>query len=318
MLVYWFFLIDSTKAALLVSKMKNQIIQNTNDKNFKELKKFSKILFEQQQKNSCRLPSKNDIAEIVHDLLQLLFPMHYNKKLYHDLSEVEQDLLKIYNKLKKIMIPFLNECPSENEKHVDDVIYKFASELPRVYQYLLEDAEASFHGDPAAQSPHEIILAYPGFYAIAVHRLANIFYNCEVPIFPRMLSEHAHGKTGIDIHPGASIGRSFFIDHGTGVVIGETCNIGNKVKIYQGVTLGALSVEKKLARKKRHPTIEDNVVIYAGATILGGETVIGHDSVIGGNVWITQSLPSYSVIYYKSDSKVRSSRELDNIIDFCI
>ena len=147
----------------------------------------------------------------------------------------------------------------------------------------------------------EVILTYPGVEAIAAHRIAHFFYQSKIPILPRALSELTHGKTGIDIHPGARIGESFFIDHGTGVVIGETAIIGKNVKIYQGVTLGALSVDKSLAQKKRHPTIEDDCIIYSHATILGGETVIGEKSLIGGNVWITKSIPAQSIVYHKSE-----------------
>ena len=158
------------------------------------------------------------------------------------------------------------------------------------------DVKAGNLGDPAAKSDEEIILSYPGLEAILVHRIAHFLFKCGVPLIPRIMSEHVHGKTGIDIHPGATIGESFFMDHGTGIVIGETCIIGNNVKIYQGVTLGALSVKKNLQNKKRHPTIEDNVTIYANATILGGDTVIGKNSIIGGNTWVTKSVPADTVI----------------------
>ena len=158
------------------------------------------------------------------------------------------------------------------------------------------DAAAAFKGDPAAKSNEDIILSYPGLEAILVYRIANVLYKKGVPIIPRIMTEHVHGKTGIDINPGAEIGESFFIDHGTGVVIGESTIIGNNVKIYQGVTLGALSVKKELMNKKRHPTIEDDVTIYAGATILGGETVIGRGCIIGGNTWVTHSIAAGTVL----------------------
>ncbi len=184
----------------------------------------------------------------------------------------------------------------------------FVKQLPHIHSLLLKDAEAICKGDPAAISPTEVIRTYQGFYAIAIYRMANALHRLEVPMIPRMLTEYAHGKTGIDIHPGASIGEAFCIDHGTGVVIGETVEIGNEVKIYQGVTLGALSIKKEMAQTKRHPTIEDRVVIYAGATILGGNTIIGHDSVIGGNVWITKSLAPHSRIYYRADNLEKNAR----------
>ncbi len=170
----------------------------------------------------------------------------------------------------------------------------FLGELPRLQTALMLDARAMFDGDPAATSLDEVILSYPGFFAVAVYRIAHELHRLSFPILPRMLTEIAHRETGIDIHPGAEIGREFCIDHGTGVVIGETAHIGNQVRLYQGVTLGALVIEKSLAQSKRHPTVEDRVVIYANATILGGETVIGHDSIVAANAWITESVPAFS------------------------
>ena len=161
----------------------------------------------------------------------------------------------------------------------------------------MEDVDAAFRGDPAAKTVEEVILAYPGLEAVAAHRVAYFFWEVGLPLIPRMMSEHVHSKTGIDIHPGASIGKRFFIDHGTGVVVGETAVIGDDVKLYQGVTLGALSVRKGESEKKRHPTIEDGVTIYSGATILGGSTTVGKGSVIGGNVWLTTSVPAFSRVY---------------------
>jgi serine O-acetyltransferase len=191
------------------------------------------------------------------------------------------------------------------------VVMRLFAKLPELRTLLNEDVLAAFTGDPAAKSVEEIIFSYPAIQAITTHRIAHELYREEVPMIPRMLSEHAHGKTGIDIHPGAQIGRSFFIDHGTGVVIGETCVIGNNVKLYQGVTLGALSLPRDhegmlIRHRKRHPTIEDNVTIYSGATILGGETVIGKGSVIGGNVWLVESVPPHSKVVY--DAQLTHSR----------
>ncbi|MGN0845923.1 MAG: serine O-acetyltransferase EpsC [Kiritimatiellia bacterium] len=180
---------------------------------------------------------------------------------------------------------------------------KFVEQLPEVHRLVETDVAAAYEGDPAATSHMEVVMAYPGLYAITVHRLAHVLYQLKVPIIPRVMSELAHSKTGIDIHPGASIGERFFIDHGTGVVIGETAVIGRNVKLYQGVTLGALSFPKDdstgmlMKGHKRHPNVEDNVVIYAGATILGGDTTIGHDSEIGGNVWLMDSIPPFSRVY---------------------
>ena len=182
---------------------------------------------------------------------------------------------------------------------------RFVEALPEIRRLVDTDIAAAYDGDPAATSRMEVVMAYPGLYAVTVHRLAHELYRLKVPIVPRVMSELAHSKTGIDIHPGATIGERFFIDHGTGVVIGETTVIGNNVKIYQGVTLGALSFPKDestgmlMKGHKRHPNVEDNVVIYAGATILGGDTVIGHDSEIGGNVWLMESIPPHSRVYNK-------------------
>jgi serine O-acetyltransferase len=183
------------------------------------------------------------------------------------------------------------------------IVETFTRRLPDVKRVLETDVQAAYEGDPAATSRMEVVMAYPGMYAVTVHRLAHELYRLKVPILPRVLSEIAHSKTGIDIHPGATIGEGFFIDHGTGVVIGETTVIGRNVKLYQGVTLGALSFPKDettgmlMKGHKRHPNVEDNVVIYAGATILGGDTTIGHDSEIGGNVWLMDSIPPFSRVY---------------------
>lgn len=182
-------------------------------------------------------------------------------------------------------------------KYSEQIVLMLIDEIPEFRRLSSSDAKAALDGDPAARSMEEVILSYPGLEALLVHRIAYFLYSKGVPIIPRIMSEYVHGKTGIDIHPGAHIGEECFIDHGTGVVIGETCMIGKQVKLYQGVTLGALSVKKVMADKKRHPTIEDNVTIYAGATILGGETVIGKGSVIGGNTWITESTPPGSKIF---------------------
>ena len=179
--------------------------------------------------------------------------------------------------------------------------------IPDLRVKAMGDVDAAFKGDPAAKSRDEVILSYPGLEAVASHRIAHELYRMKIPLIPRMMSEYVHKNTGIDIHPGADIGNGFFIDHATGVVIGETAVIGNNVKLYQGVTIGALSVDKSQADRKRHPTIEDDVTIYAGATILGGKTVIGKGSVIGGNVWITGSVPAYSVVYNRpADYRIKN------------
>ncbi len=193
----------------------------------------------------------------------------------------------------------------------------FGAALPTVWQASREDAEALFHGDPAAGSIDEVILAYPGFYATVCHRVAHVLHAAAVPVLPRLIAELARERTGVDIHPGASIGRRFMIDHGCGVVIGETAVIGNGVMLYQGVTIGALTVEKRKAGSKRHPTLEDRVVVYANATILGGETVIGHDSVVSGNAFVTKSVPAFSLVDRRSDARPRTDTG-DLIVDFSI
>jgi serine O-acetyltransferase len=184
----------------------------------------------------------------------------------------------------------------------------FLDGLPGILQKLNNDAASIEQNDPASNSIDEVYMGYPGFFAIAVYRLSNLFFTLQMPLIPRLMSEYAHSLTGVDIHPGARIGTPFFIDHGTGVVIGETSIIKNNVKVYQGVTLGALQVSKDLKNVKRHPTVEDNVTIYAGATILGGETVIGKNCVVGGNVWITESIPENSIVYHQSEIKLKQKK----------
>jgi serine O-acetyltransferase len=221
-------------------------------------------------------------------------------------------------KLKCILREVLRPLKDKLSDTFDVIVNSFFEQLPAVYNKLILDANAFVASDPAAESLEEVVVAYPGFYAISVYRIAHELYKLKVPILPRLITEYAHTKTGIDIHPGAQIGHSFFIDHGTGVVIGQTTVAGNNVKLYQGVTLGALAVHKESQGAKRHPTIEDNVIIYAGSCILGGDTTIGHDSVIGGNVWLTESVPAYSIVYHKSDVKIRDKSDLKEVIDFVI
>ena len=194
----------------------------------------------------------------------------------------------------------------------------FFSRLSGVRERLYKDAACYLRNDPAAKSIEEVIISYPGFFALSIHRIAHELYTLGVPLIPRIFSEYAHSKVGIDIHPGATIGKNLFMDHGTGIVIGETTEIGNNVKIYQGVTLGAIYLEKKLSEVKRHPTVEDNVVIYSGATILGGSTVIGHDSTIGGGAWLTHSVIPYSLVYNKVDVKVKTVKGFEEPINYSI
>jgi len=233
----------------------------------------------------------------------MLFPEQSPKK--YRSATIIKDRLDIY---KSEFKELLNVMQKQLKAEPGDVSASFMAKLPEIYELLCEDIKATLEGDPAARSEYEVIRAYPRFYAVAFHRMAHALYELEVPLLPRILSEYAHSKTGIDIHPGAKIGSHFFIDHGTGVVIGETASIGKNVKIYQCVTLGALSVSKDMASKKRHPTIEDNVIVYSGATILGGETVIGHDSVIGGNVWVIESIAPHSKVYNRAQPEVSTKK----------
>jgi serine O-acetyltransferase len=260
----------------------------------------------------ANLPSRRSIEKILGELTELLFPGFVEmESLDHDklaliteerVTRVARNLVQEVEKSVAFGLRVEERrLPDEGAFHgchagAEILVSGFFAELPAIREILKTDVAAAYRGDPAAKSFEEIILAYPGLQAIMVHRLAHFLWQQEVPLIPRMMSEIVHSKTGIDIHPGAQIGESFFIDHGTGVVIGETTVIGKNVKIYQGVTLGALSVKKELAGKKRHPTIEDNVTIYAHTTVLGGSTVIGRDSIIGGNVWITRPVPHGSNI----------------------
>ncbi|MBR5549960.1 MAG: serine acetyltransferase [Kiritimatiellae bacterium] len=237
------------------------------------------------------------IAHIVNHGLAALHPCVYGDLTARGaVGEIAADLQK------EIVLL----CPGRDAKEIVD---EFVAALPEVRRLVDTDVQAAYDGDPAATSRMEVVMAYPGLYAVTIHRLAHVLYKLKVPIIPRVMSELAHSKTGIDIHPGATIGERVFIDHGTGVVIGETTIIGRNVRLYQGVTLGGLSFDKDstgalVKGLKRHPNIEDNVVIYANATILGGGTTIGHDSEIGGNVWIKESVPPYSRVYNKPPAPV--------------
>jgi serine O-acetyltransferase len=274
------------------------------------LESFIEELFNKHRSIDDFLPDIGETRRFTENLIQLLFPNDpcENVAQYH-IKFKDSRLL-----LEKLLVSLNNRLSGSVEEHTG----LFFDELPVIYESLIKDAQAICNFDPAVSNLQEVICAYPGFQAIAVYRIANRLLRQGVPLLPRMMAEHAHGKTGIDIHPGATIGESFFIDHGTGVVIGETSIIGNNVKIYQGVTLGALFVKKSMAARKRHPTIQDNVIIYAGSTVLGGETVIGRDSVIGGNVWLTESVPPGSLVYHTSTIKIRASRDKDEYMDFSI
>jgi len=271
-------------------------------------KEFLDKLFKDHQE--CpRCPSPKRVSQFFVDLLETLFP-DYSMKAFSSPRELEIHLKKLQIELDEM----LTINPMKGVVDLDDIATLFFEKLPAVHAKIHDDITALFEGDPAAKSKSEVIRTYPGFYAIAAYRLAHELHKLGVKVIPRIITEHAHGKTGIDIHPAATIGEHFCIDHGTGVVIGETTRIGNYVKIYQGVTLGALSVDKKDAEKKRHPTIEDSVVIYAGATILGGDTVIGHGSVVGGNVWLTRSVPPGTKVYYQARMYNSNTEETDLLI----
>lgn len=251
-----------------------------------------------RKNNSVTLPSKTLTINFTKNMCIALFPY------------VEGDKQKIVSqkKIKKQLLRLLKPMQSSLDDDRKKTTNKFINSLPAIKEKLEVDARFILENDPAATCLDEVIMTYPGFYAIIVYRLANKLNMLGVPLIPRIMTEYAHSATGIDIHPAATIGNEFFIDHGTGIVVGETSIIGNRVKLYQGVTIGALSVNKENAQTKRHPNIEDDVIIYAGSTILGGETTIGHDSIIGGNVWLTKSIPPYSLVQHETKITIRKRK----------
>jgi serine O-acetyltransferase len=250
------------------------------------------------------IPDKKAVEGTIKSVFKMLFPdTHSYTKLDNSKNDLENQMFSILSGL------------TDKKEEVTRVFFE---NLDTVKETLLKDANFILDSDPAATQLVEVIAIYPGFFAIYCYRVANSLARLSVPLIPRMITEYAHKVTGIDIHPLASIGCPFSIDHGTGIVIGETAKIGNNVKLYQGVTLGALSVDKSKASKKRHPTIEDNVILYAGSTILGGETVVGRNSIIGGNVWLTESIAPFSVVYHKSEIIVRNQNGFQEPINFII
>jgi len=279
-------------------------------------------------KSGRRLPNRSVIIDIVRDLKSIVFPGYFSTDTSATVFPeyyVGHRLNDLYDRLKnqiEIALLYHGEEPEEAAAHADRTACGFFEQLPEIQRLLLTDVQAGFDGDPAAKSKEEIIFSYPGLFAIYVYRLAHVLYKEEIPFIPRVMSEYAHGRTGIDINPGATIGEYFFIDHGTGVVVGETTEIGNNVKLYQGVTLGALSTRKgqQLANVKRHPTIRDNVTIYSNSTVLGGETVVGENTIIGGNTFITESIPANTKVSAKSPElvikKPRSAVEAANVWDW--
>lgn len=274
------------------------------------MEKFIKKIENYNLEYMAKLPSILEIQKFVDQVIDFMFPM----RLCHEAAKKSsvEDLNNLKSTFSKLIACVLNE------DEVEKTTASFFATLENVFEKLKLDAAAILEFDPAAKSLVEVISAYPGFYAVSIYRIAFEMKKLNIPYLPRIISEHAHSKTGIDINPGAQIGKSFFIDHGTGVVIGETTIIGDSVKIYQGVTLGALQVAKELANTKRHPTIEKNVIIYSGATILGGNTIIGKNTVIGGNVWLTESVPSYSLVFAQHETKIRDKKEYTQAIDFNI
>ena len=252
------------------------------------------------------IPNQKVVEKTIKSVFELLFPTTHS---FTD-AEIESNRNDLQNQICEILSGLTGE------KEV--ITTTFFKNLEKIKKGLLKDARFILDSDPAATELIEVIAIYPGFFAIFCYRIANFLAKSKVPLFPRMITEFAHRVSGIDIHPLAEIGSPFAIDHGTGIVIGETTKIGNYVKLYQGVTLGALSVDKSKASKKRHPTIEDNVVLYSGCTILGGQTVVGRNSIIGGNVWLTESIAPFSVVYHKSEIIVRNQNGFQEPINFII
>ncbi|MEJ8756255.1 serine O-acetyltransferase [Pontibacter sp. H259] len=273
---------------------------------------FTEKLYQQHTHTSHLVPA-SATCHFAEDIIQLLFPP-LSEKRYKSFADFEKHIKQLRQNLEQILGSMAATLPEAPDLLAAETMEK----LPLLQTRLAEDAEAITYGDPAAQSIEEVIRTYPGFKAVAFYRLAHELLKLGIPLLPRVISAYAHARTGIDIHPAARIGSYFCIDHGTGIVIGQTTVIGNYVKIYQGVTLGAISVEKTMANIKRHPTIEDYVVIYAGATILGGNTVVGTRSIIGGNVWLTESVPPYSRVYHYPQIKVRQAGEPENVLNFSI
>ncbi|NLD46770.1 MAG: serine acetyltransferase [Clostridiaceae bacterium] len=277
------------------------------------------------------IAGKESVYNVIHNLRSALFPGVYEKYAIDEKriniiigSKIRAAAVELSDLVERSLV---NRCMEKDKEHKDctkcrdmanEITIDLLQKLPELRKRLHSDIKAAYQGDPAAMTKEEILLSYPSINAVSIYRIAHILYQHEVPIVPRIMSEYAHQQTGIDIHPGAKIGDCFFIDHGTGVVIGETCTIGNNVKIYQGVTLGAKSFAldsdgRPVKGIKRHPDIEDNVVIYAGATILGGDTVVGHDSIIGGNVWLTHSVPPFTRVLNAQPNPIVKNDKTEDI-----
>ena len=253
-----------------------------------------------------KIPIKKGVEILVKKIFKMLFPL--------DERPIDPEVPDAGKVIREQLDLILSGLIPENEK----LSGQFLGMITPIKSTLIKDAEFILESDPAAKRLEEVIAIYPGFFATYCYRIAHALDQLQVPLLPRMITEYAHKITGIDIHPGAEIGTPFSIDHGTGIVIGETAKIGNYVKLYQGVTLGALSVDKSHASSKRHPTIEDNVILYAGSTILGGNTIVGRNSIIGGNVWLTESVAPFSVVYHKSEIIVRDNNSFQEPVNFII
>lgn len=270
-------------------------------------KDFFNNLYERQQRAQA-VPSNKEVAAWAYKLIAALFP-ETSDKVFITSEAIAEEFENIQNELYRLLEE-TQACVDCDNKYIAE---QFMQRVPTMFADLKTDVSALTSGDPAASNEYEVIRSYPGFIAIAFYRIAHQLHLLNIPLIPRILTEFAHSKTGIDIHPAAKIGKYLCIDHGTGIVIGETAELGEHVKLYQGVTLGALSVSKNLAGRKRHPTVEDNVVIYSNATILGGETIIGENSIIGGNVWITKSIQPNCTVYHTPIIKVIDNSNLRSI-----
>lgn len=257
------------------------------------------------------LPEKKLIHKFIDELFGILFSN--TSKSYGCLTTIENKIDELEKQFDELVLDFAQK--DENSKHQTKTFFEA---IPYLHKKALNDAHTIFAKDPAAKTLEEVLYSYPGFFAISVYRFSHQLWQQDLKLLARTISEYAHIKTSIEIHPGAQIGDDFAIDHGTGIVIGETAVIGNNVQIYQGVTLGALSVKKEEAFIKRHPTIEDNVIIYANSTILGGQTTVGRDSIIGGNVWLTYTIPSNSVVYHKNEMKIKDNNPFPEPIFYSI
>lgn len=275
------------------------------------LDEFTQQVAQDRQDHGVPVQARRLAEEFTDATLALLFP-HFAEPGSDAASSVEHELKQLCDELHRFLVAL--GTPVDDARRASTA---FLAELPGLQAALQDDAQATWDADPAANSVDEVLLAYPGFFAIACHRIAHRLGEQKVALLPRLITEYAHRLTGVDMHPGAQIGRSLAIDHGTGIVVGETAVIGDRVRLYQGVTLGALSVRKDLAEQKRHPTIEDDVVIYANATILGGEAVIGAGSVIGGNVWLTHAVPPGSIVTHAATIE-RSRKAGESLLEYYI